>query len=256
MKKTLSLIGCFFCCVALLSQTQTKQQESFYLLDQNMNGTTTIEKAKYFIHALKEADSSWLFEKYNVDGPMISSEHYKDDKANTLNGHAYYYNKKGNIDSAGEWSNDLQTGTWGINNEKGQAAFEKTYQQGMLIAIKDYKKAEALEKAKHIDSSKLVDINEMESEFPGKTGAWRSYLEKNLNYPDRALNMKKEGQVTIMFIVDTIGNIINPYIEHSVEYSLEKEALRMITESPKWTPAFQFGRKVKSYKRQSITFKL
>ncbi len=256
LKKTIALLICIGYSAVIFSQKSTKKEESFYLLDKDLNGTTAMDKAKYFLHSLKENDSSWLFEKYNLYGPLISSEHYKDDKATILNGHAFYYNVNGTIDSSGIWKNNLQSGTWGTNNEKGQKTFEKTYENGILITVKDCIKAEELEKAKHIDSSKLIDKDEKESEFPGKAGGWRKYLEKNLKYPERAQSIQKEGQVTINFIVDKEGNILNPYIAHSVEYSLDQEALRMIIESPKWIPAFQFGQKVKSWKLQPITFKL
>jgi protein TonB len=37
---------------------------------------------------------------------------------------------------------------------------------------------------------------------------------------------------------------------------LNKEAIRVISRSGKWIPAMQNGRKVKSYKRQAIVFRL
>jgi protein TonB len=37
---------------------------------------------------------------------------------------------------------------------------------------------------------------------------------------------------------------------------LKQEAMRVIRQSGKWTPAIQNGRQVKSYKKQPVVFKL
>jgi len=248
MKKALLLASLFSICHTLFSQ----KKEAYYLLDKDFKGTTSLDKATYFLYSLKENDSSWLFEKYNVYGPLISAEHYKDEKATTLQGHAIYYNNKGKIDSSGEYKNDMQTGVWGINNEKGEKIFERNYQQGILIDSKMIKK----EKPTAADTTITIDLVETESEFPGKSQAWVNYLNKNLTYPERAQNIQKEGTVIVLFIVDKDGSILDPYIGQSVEFSLDQEALRMIKESPKWTPAYQNGKIVKSWKLQPITFKL
>ncbi|HEX3080492.1 MAG TPA: TonB family protein, partial [Puia sp.] len=72
----------------------------------------------------------------------------------------------------------------------------------------------------------------------------------------RAMNGNVQGQVRVNFVVDKAGNVVDPYISLSVEYSLDEEALRIIKESGKWDPAFQNAHNVKSYKRQPINFRL
>ena len=99
-------------------------------------------------------------------------------------------------------------------------------------------------------------INEMESIFPGGSAGWKKYLMKNMEYPDKAQKLQKQGQVVLQFIVDKEGKILDPEIIQSVEFSLDQEALRIIKQSPAWVPAFQNGKKVKSYKKQPITFRL
>ena len=77
-----------------------------------------------------------------------------------------------------------------------------------------------------------------------------------MKYPDRALNANVEGVVRVGFIVDKEGNVTEPFIAKSVEWSLDDEAVTIIEESGKWSPAFQNGRIVKSYKIQPIVYKL
>jgi len=107
------------------------------------------------------------------------------------------------------------------------------------------------------DYDKTFTKVEIESEFPGGAGAWLRYLNKNLRYPDDAVNNEIQGTVVVQFIVDKEGNVsdVQP-ISGPENGGLREEAVRVIKRSGKWTPAVQNGRQVKSYKKQPIVFKL
>jgi periplasmic protein TonB len=107
------------------------------------------------------------------------------------------------------------------------------------------------------DYDKTFTKVEIESEFPGGAGAWLRYLNKNLRYPDDAVNNEIQGTVIVQFIVDKEGNVsdVTP-ISGPDNGGLREEAVRVIKKSGKWTPAVQNGRQVKSYKKQPIVFKL
>ena len=94
MKKILLLVVFLCCLAAAFAQKKTKQEEGFYVLDENMKGST-VKKAKYLIHSVKKNDTCWQFDTYNMYGPMISSETFKDAGANILHGEKVYFNKKG-----------------------------------------------------------------------------------------------------------------------------------------------------------------
>ncbi|MDP4245602.1 MAG: TonB family protein [Bacteroidota bacterium] len=98
---------------------------------------------------------------------------------------------------------------------------------------------------------------EIESEFPGGLGAWMRYLNKNFRYPDEALSNEIQGTVIVQFIVDKEGIVSEvEAISGPTQGGLREEAIRVIEKSGKWTPAIQNGRKVKSYKRQPVIFKM
>jgi protein TonB len=107
------------------------------------------------------------------------------------------------------------------------------------------------------DYDKTFTKVEIESDFPGGAGAWLRYLNKNLRYPDDAVNNEIQGTVVVQFIVDKEGNVsdVQP-ISGPENGGLREEAVRVIKKSGKWTPAVQNGRQVKSYKKQPILFKL
>lgn len=107
------------------------------------------------------------------------------------------------------------------------------------------------------DYDKTFTKVEIESEFPGGSAAWLRYLNKNLRYPDDAVNNEIQGTVVVQFIVDKEGNVSDVQaISGPDQGGLRDEAVRVIKKSGKWTPAIQNGRQVKSYKKQPIVFKL
>jgi len=98
---------------------------------------------------------------------------------------------------------------------------------------------------------------EIESEYPGGPSAWQRYLNKNFHYPEDGSNNDIQGVVIIQFIVDKEGNVSDVQaVSGPEEGGLREEAIRVIRKSGLWIPAIQNGRKVKSYKKQSVEFKL
>jgi protein TonB len=110
--------------------------------------------------------------------------------------------------------------------------------------------------AKRDNLDSLFITVQIESEYPGGKLAWTRFLHKNMGaYPQEAIDQQIQGQVVIQFIVDREGNVSN--IEAlSGPKELWEVAIRAVKKSGKWIPAEQNGSKVKSYKRQPVTFQL
>ena len=106
------------------------------------------------------------------------------------------------------------------------------------------------------DSTAVFTTVEIESKFPGGAKAWQAYLGANFQYPKGAIKKNIQGTVIVQFIVRTDGSVTDVEVVQSVHPSLDREALRLIKESPNWIPAKQNGRKVNSYKKQPVVFKL
>jgi protein TonB len=63
--------------------------------------------------------------------------------------------------------------------------------------------------------------------------------------------------VTVRFIVDKDGKVSDIIAESGPDDGgLKAEAIRVIRRSGRWKPALQYGRYVKSYKRQPMVFRL
>lgn len=105
------------------------------------------------------------------------------------------------------------------------------------------------------DWDKTFTKVEIESEYPGGAAAWQRYLNRNLRYPQDAIDNEIQGTVVVQFIVDKEG-MVSDVESISGPKELRDEAVRVIKKSGKWTPAVQNGRQVKSYKKQPIVFRL
>jgi periplasmic protein TonB len=241
--KTLTL----FFLLTLSITAKSQKDESFYVFDADWK-PTKIETAHFLLHSHRINDTCWQYDFYNFLGPLIKAERYRDKDANMINGVSRHYNEKGLIDSTGNFHNGKRNGEFiKFVGEPLKPKWKYIYREDSLIDFVDL----SIPKE---DPPSFKD--EKESDYPGGAGGWIHYLQKHLKYPERAMNGNIQGQVSINFVVDIAGNVIDPYISASVEYSLDDEALKMINGSGKWEPAFQNGKNVKSYKLQPINFRL
>jgi protein TonB len=107
---------------------------------------------------------------------------------------------------------------------------------------------------KRVDSI-AVDPHQRESKFPGGERAWMNFLQVNLEYPAKAKRKNIQGIVVVQFIVNTDGSLTDIQAISGPE-ELKQAAMNTIKKSPNWIPAFQYGKKVKSYKKQPVGFAL
>lgn len=93
-------------------------------------------------------------------------------------------------------------------------------------------------------------------EFPGGTAALNAYLKKNIKYPSVCRENNIQGRVLIQFIVNKDGSIVEPEVVKSVNPYLDKEAIRVVSAMPKWTPGEQRGKTVRVKFTLPVNFKL
>ncbi len=115
---------------------------------------------------------------------------------------------------------------------------------------------QVIEEKKEDDPNKIFEKVEIEASFKGGEGAWRKFLERNLNPNTPVDNGAPEGTYTVwvQFVVDREGAISDVKALTSHGYGMEQEAVKVISKGPKWEAAVQNGRKVKAYRKQPITF--
>lgn len=106
--------------------------------------------------------------------------------------------------------------------------------------------AEILEQSETPEEEVFFIVEEMPT-FNGDDPAieFRKYIAKNLVYPIVAAENGISGRVIIQFAVNSKGEVVDVNVVRSVDPALDKEALRLVNSSPKWTPGVQGGEPVK-----------
>ena len=92
----------------------------------------------------------------------------------------------------------------------------------------------------------ILDIAEVQPEFPGGTEALMKFIEANIIYPELERELNIEGKVYVGFVVMKTGEITNIKIMRGIKDgpSLYKEAIRIVKLMPRWTPGMNNGQKV------------
>ena len=90
----------------------------------------------------------------------------------------------------------------------------------------------------------------------GDANNFSKWVNANLEYPEIARENGVQGRVTIEFTVMTDGSVANIKVLRGVDNSLDKEAVRIVSQSPKWTPGRQRDKAVKVIYRFPVVFQL
>ena len=90
----------------------------------------------------------------------------------------------------------------------------------------------------------------------GGMEGWSSYLSANLGYPTTARRKGIEGIVLVAFIVNTDGTVSDFELLRGIGGGCDEEAIRIVKNSPKWTPGMQDGKAVRTRMRLPINFEL
>ncbi len=92
--------------------------------------------------------------------------------------------------------------------------------------------------------------------FPGGKIGLQQYISKHLKYPVKAIQEGVQGKVFVKFIVNSEGKIKEASLVNSVHPLLDKEALRVVKNLPKWEAGTQNGQKVNVWITIPIVFQL
>ncbi len=93
-------------------------------------------------------------------------------------------------------------------------------------------------------------------QFPGGMKALMEYISTNLRYPEDAKQQKTEGRVIARFTVKKDGSIGDVNIVRGVSPSLDAEAVRVLSDMPKWQPGMQDGKAVPTLYTVPVVFRI
>ena len=104
--------------------------------------------------------------------------------------------------------------------------------------------------------NKVFDVVEQMPSFPGGNAALMKYLGDNIKYPVVAQENGVQGRVVVSFVVERDGSITDVKVVRSVDPSLDREAVRVVSTMPKWIPGKQNGSAVRVKYNVPVAFRL
>ena len=99
-------------------------------------------------------------------------------------------------------------------------------------------------------------VEEKPSFNGGDANEFSKWVNSKLQYPEIAKEKGVQGRVTLQFTVNPDGSVSNVKVLRGVDSSLDKEAVRVVSMSPKWKPGKQRDRAVKVTYTFPVIFQL
>ncbi|MFC4231865.1 energy transducer TonB [Parasediminibacterium paludis] len=110
---------------------------------------------------------------------------------------------------------------------------------------------------KVMDNEGYYDRVDVLPSYPGGDKALAKFVEKNITYPQEAINDGVEGTVNVMFAVDENGTVYTPSTKgEALGYGLDEAAANVVRKMPRWNPGSIKGKNVKTRFTLPITFQI
>lgn len=228
---------------------------------------TTIKHGKY---------SEWL-----DDESIWKTGSYQNGKKH---GYWEFYDFDSKTVESGNFNNGLETGVWHVKDSKGRITtqyrcesgnFEGEYIRfdtlGNKFHVKNYVSDKLINEViidtvtylkndNRVDQmpilkecSSLKNIDKKEECVNTK---YLKYIYGNISYPKKAIKYNVEGKAIISFTIDKEGSLENIKVIRGICKEIEEECIRIIKNSPKWSPGAKNGKPIKVNFNQPINFRL
>jgi protein TonB len=125
----------------------------------------------------------------------------------------------------------------------------------MGVEIMDYVE-EVQEEVVEEEAIPFQLVEEKPSFNGGDANEFSKWVNSKLVYPEIAKENGVQGRVTLQFTVNADGSVSNVKVLRGVDSSLDKEAVRVVSSSPKWKPGKQRDRAVKVTYTFPVIFQL
>ena len=103
------------------------------------------------------------------------------------------------------------------------------------------------------EDTAIFSIVDQKAQYPQGIDSLKAFIINNLKYPSD--DMCVQGRVVIAFVVERDGAITNVDVARGVDQALDAEAVRVVSMMPKWIPATNKGKIVRSRYYLPVVFK-
>ena len=128
--------------------------------------------------------------------------------------------------------------------------------QDQVCWLYDYRESVVVEEEVEEEAIPFELIEQKPSFQGGDANEFSKWVNSKLVYPEIAKENGVQGRVTLQFTVEADGRVTNVKVLRGVDESLDKEAVRVVSSSPKWKPGKQRDRAVKVTYTFPVIFQL
>ena len=123
------------------------------------------------------------------------------------------------------------------------------------VEIRDYVVEQ--EEEEEVEEEVPFAIVEQKPTFQGgDANTFTKWVFSKIVYPEIAKENGVQGRVTLQFTIETDGSVKNVKVLRGVDSSLDKEAVRVVSSSPKWKPGMQRNKPVRVKYTFPVVFQL
>lgn len=247
LKKVLQTAIAVFVLAILFANSVNAQSKLYY---NEFLATTSKEDSIKYYGTLEYINSGHIIMKQSIfylNNQPYRVFHYGDSARKMLQGKQIYFNEHGGLEKETNYVNGKLDGTFKTFWPNGQLRREDQYVNGEFKDGKCY--------GLHGKDTTYIVYKKIAS-FPGGTQALSAFLNRTLKYPNEERRNDITGIVQVSFIVNVDGSISNITLLKRVSEGIDKEALRIVTAMPNWTPTEIEGEKVRRNYILPIAFRL
>ena len=113
------------------------------------------------------------------------------------------------------------------------------------VDIQEYKHQEVVQEEVEDEVLEFIRVEEKPKFQGGDANGFAKWVNSRLVYPEIAKENGVEGRVTLRFTIGRDGRVQDVQVLASPDESLAREAVRVVSSSPKWEPGRQRDRAVK-----------
>lgn len=92
------------------------------------------------------------------------------------------------------------------------------------------------------------------AQFPGGLAEFGHFVAQTIRYPGGAYLSNIQGRVIVQITIEKDGSVTHVIVIRKVSPLLDKEAIRVVSSSPRWLPAAQDGKPVRMIYSFPVTF--
>jgi TonB family protein len=237
----------------------------------DFNGKSVNSQYAYFYETTVQTDSGWTFADHWLNGKLKITGTIAADSKTRIGTFAYYdstgvmqkrfrytgsnengvetdYYPGGQLMLEGNVEDGDKEGDWTAYYPSGKLKAKATFKDGQQASASFYNEDGSI--------NNTMNIFFQQPDYPGGPRAWLRFLNKNLRYPDEAVNHNLQGTFIIRFKVSKDGKTSDFTVLRSAYASLDNEALRVIKASGDCQAAIYGGTPTDTYKSQPIVFKM